>query len=59
MGATAASKVCYEFKVYDSTSQNVITVVKRLDHDNLSGLLMDINYNPKDPESLIMILKEG
>lgn len=59
VGAKPESKVWYEFRVYDSVTHNITSTVRRLDHDSLSGLLLDVNYNPKDPESLVMIFKEG
>lgn len=45
VGATSKSKVFYEFNVYDTKTLNIISNIKRLEHDKLSFVLLDVTYN--------------
>jgi uncharacterized protein (DUF169 family) len=58
VGATSKSKVYYEFKVYDTKTLSVISNIKRLEHDKLSFVLLDVTHNCNDPDSLMFIMKE-
>lgn len=59
VGATQASKVYHEFRIYDSTTMTLLSEFRRRHHDSMSFLMLDVFFNPKDSDSLMFIMKEG